>query len=366
LPQLAGAPGRSDRGLSAAMRISPARAAGWSAAVAAVAVVVAVAIVLASRSGSRTGSLPGGSASFPAPTTTVDPRTAPTPPARAAYFGAFVQPEFFTQQAKIAAVDGLQGQIGRRLDIVHTYLPWRAPFPDVSDLAFMRQGSILLVSWSGADTRAIASGAYDAWIRARALAIKATGKPIFLEWCWEMNRPNLRYQVHSPADYIAAWDHIRSIFAAEHVDNVAWVWCPSATAFATSLAQSYYPGDREVDWVCADAYPRFGQHQSFAELVQPVLDWAAHHSKPLMFGEFGVPESYTPQQRAQWLRDAAKVAQGDPQVKALVYYDADPAGTQPQLSYSYSLRGGSPAMQAFRAAADQRYFNPRDLAVPGH
>jgi hypothetical protein len=338
-----------------------ARAAGLSAV--AVAVVLGIVIVLANPFGTRTGNSPGPHA--PTPATTVNPRTAPTPPAQGAYFGAFAQPAFYSQPSKIAAVDSLQRQIGRRLDIVHTYLTWHAPFPIGSDLAFMRQGSILLVSWAGTDTRAIASGADDSWIRQRARAFKATGKPIFLEWRWEMNRRNLISQVHSPADYIAAWDHIRSIFAREHVGNVAWVWCPSASAFAGGVAQAYYPGNNEVDWVCADAYPGFGQKQSFAELLQPFLGWAAHHAKPVMIGEFGVPGNYTPQQRAQWLRSAAQTVQGDPQVKAIVYFDADPTGPQPQLSYSYALDEGSAALQAFRAVADERYFNPRDLPVTG-
>jgi hypothetical protein len=332
----------------------------------AAAAVIGVVIVLVNPFGNRTGNSSGPPTLTPTPVTTVDPRTAPTPPARGAYFGAFVQPPFYSQQSKIAAVDSLQQQIGRRLDIVHTYVTWHAPFPTGSDLAFMRQGSILLVSWAGADTRAIASGADDSWIRQRARAIKATGRPILLEWRWEMNRPNLAYQVHSPADYIAAWDHIRSIFAGEHVDNVAWVWCPSASAFANGLAPAFYPGNNEVDWVCADAYPKFGQQQSFAELVQPVLDWAAHHSKPVMIGEYGVSSSsYTAQQRARWLRDAAKTAQDDPQVKALVYFDSDPAAKPPQRSSSFLLDKGSAALQAFRAVADESYFNPRGLPVAG-
>lgn len=334
---------------------SRARLAGLSA-VAALAAVAVIGGVLASQSGTAG---PRG----PAPTTTVKPGIAPTPPAHGTYFGAYVQPEVYTQQAKIAAVQRLERQIGRPLDIVHTYLTWHEPFPDSSDLAFMRNGSMLLVSWAGTDTRAIASGADDNWIRQRARAIKATGKPIFLEWRWEMNRPNLSYQVHSPADYIAAWDHIRAIFAQEHVNNVAWVWCPSAWAFGSGLAQAFYPGNNEVDWVCADVYPKYGHYQTFAQIVQPVLRWAAHHPKPIMIGEYGIPASYSPPQRAQWLSEAAKVAREDSQVKALLYFDAGASGPQSAPSYTFSLGPGSPALHAFRSVADEGYFDPRGLTV---
>lgn len=343
--------------------VSRSRTARWwvAAAFIAVAVAVCVALVRANQAvthtdadGTPAGAAPGP---FPTPTTTVNPADAPTPPAHGAYFGAYPQPASDTQPARIAAVDTLQQQLGRQLGIVHVYLKWQAPFPTSSDLAILHQNSILLLSWAGADTRTITSGAYDSLIRQRAREIKATGKPIFLEWRWEMTRPNLSYQIHSPADYVAAWDHIRSIFAQEHVKNVAWVWCPSSWAFANGSAQAYYPGNNEVDWVCADAYPPSGYH-SFADVVHPLLDWASHHSKPVMIGEYGVPRSYLPQQRAQWLRAAGQTARSDPQVKALVYFDGDPAGNGVRVMYG--LDPGSAPLQALRAVADERYFAARD------
>jgi len=287
---------------------------------------------------------------------TVNPSTAPVPPPHGAYFGARVRPPVYTEPAEIAAVDRLQGQIGRRLDIVHVYHLWQDPFPNSSDLAFVRQGSLLLLSWSGTDTRVITSGAYDNMIRQRARAIKAVGKRIFLEWRWEMDRPGLQAEIHSPADYIAAWDHIRRIFAQEHVDNVAWVWCPTARGFATGTAAAYYPGDNEVNWICADAYPGPGPYRSFATIVQPFLDWASHHRKPIMIGEYGVPYAYGPEERAAWLWDAARTVQEHVQIKALVYFDAN-------AKRAYALEAGSPALQAFRGIAHDPYFNP--VGPPG-
>jgi hypothetical protein len=75
-----------------------------------------------------------------------------------------------------------------------------------------------------------------------------------------------------------------------------------------------------------------------------------------MIGEFGVPESDGASQRAQWLRAAQRVVVADPQIKALLYFDADPAGQGPQGSYS--LAGDAAALAAFRAIAAQPYFNP--------
>jgi hypothetical protein len=292
----------------------------------------------------------------PAPRAPALASTAPTPPARGAYFGAWVGPDDFTQRNEINAVSTLQRQLGRKLSIVHTYVKWRAAFPTTSALTFLSRGSTLLISWAGTDTLQINSGADDEWIRSRAAQIKALGRPVFLEWRWEMERPNLRSQVHSGADYVQAWDRIRAIFAAAGVRNAAWVWCPTAKGFSDGQAAAFYPGDAEVDWICADAYPEYGSVATFASTVTPFLGWASHHDKPVMIGEFGVPVSYGDQRRAQWLRAAQQVVLGDRQIKALLYFDANPAGQGP--AGSYALGGDAAALSAFRAIARQPYFNP--------
>jgi hypothetical protein len=322
-----------------------------------VAAVVAVVVTdpFSSSSSSSSGPVSAGS---PAPQVsgTVNPALAPAPPASGAYFGAWVGPDVFTQANEILAVDSLQNRLGRKLGIVHTYLPWQAPFPTPSALTFLSQGSMLLISWAGTDTSQVVSGADDSWIRTRARQIKALGKPVFLEWRWEMDRPNLRSQVHSGAEYVAAWDHIRAIFAEVGVANAAWVWCPTANGFSDGQAAAFYPGNSEVDWICADAYPAYGSTASFASTVTAFLGWASHYDKPVMIGEFGVPESDGASQRAQWLRAAQRVVVADRQIKALLYFDADPAGQGPQGSYS--LAGDAAALSAFRAIAAQPYFNP--------
>jgi hypothetical protein len=321
------------------------------AALAALAAVLAVAIVM------LVINLPGGGASQEptSPPVAVSPNAAaPAMPAKGAYFGAWVGPAVFTQPGRIQAVDALQQQIGRRLDIVHIYLQQDGVFPTSSDLAFVRQGSMLLVSWALNDSRGIAAGQYDAAIRQRAGEIKAIGRPVFLEWRWEMDRPNLRAQVGSAADYIAAWKHIRRLFAQQHADNVAWVWCPSARGFTGGYAGAYYPGNAQVDWVCADAYPGGGSLHPFADVVRPFLAWASHHPKPIMIGEYGVPQRFSPQERAQWLRGAARTIMAYPRIKAAVYFDGP--GVHP--GSSFMLDAGS--LQAFRGIAHSRYFNPRE------
>jgi hypothetical protein len=289
-------------------------------------------------------------------------RDAPPIPAHGAYFGAWVRQGAYTQPNQIEALKTLQGQLGRRLDIVHTYLTWQGTFPTTSNQVALGQGSMLLVSWVGMASAAVNSGRFDAVIRQRALEFKAIHKPIFLEWRWEMDRPNLRSFSGTPADFIAAWKHVRSIFAQQHVENVAWVWCPTAKGFAPGGdAAAYYPGDNEVDWTCADVYPGPGPYRSFSDAAQPFFAWASHHRKPIMIGEFGVPQRYPPTRRAQWLHAVAQTARDDAQVKALVYFDSDPSNAAPLNSLA--IDPGTAPMRALQEMAASAYFNPRRLPV---
>jgi hypothetical protein len=294
------------------------------------------------------------------------PVTAPVTPATGAYVGAFASHGTATQQANIDDMNELDRQSCRPLDIAHVYLQWTKPFPSPAALAFIAQGRTLLVSWTGTDTRVMASGAVDDIIRQRAQEISALGVPVFLEFRWEMDRPNLSSVVHSPSDYIAAWDRIRSIFTAAHVNNVAWVWCPTAGGFHNGTAAAYYPGDAEVDWTCTDAYPSpiFGNAavQPLSLLLAPFLSWARQHPKPIMIGEFGVPVRYSVAARVTWLDQAFALIASTPQIKAAVYFDAAAYGRPEEAGYGLGDR--SEVAAAFCRSVVEPTFRPISPADP--
>jgi len=178
-----------------------------------------------------------------------------------------------------------------------------------------------MISWSGNDSAQVAAGAYDDLIRTRATALKALGKPVLLRWRWEMNRPNLATSVGTPQQYVAAWKHVHAIFQEVGATNVGWVWCPLAGNFAATDAPAYYPGDDQVDWLCADVYA-IGTDRSFGAVAGDFMTWAAGHPKPIVIGEYG-SEKADPATKAAWIAGATAYAQAHPQIKALVYFDAD-------------------------------------------
>ena len=238
------------------------------------------------------------------------------PPATGALIGAWVNPGPLSQPSRIAAVQRLEGRIGRRLDIINTYRKWEDRFFTQSDLAFMKRGSILMLSWAGPDSRAVTLGRHDNLIRARARQVAADGRPVLLRYRWEMDRPNLRASMWSGADFVAAWKHVRRIFAEEGATNAAWVWCPTAEGFAGGYAPDFYPGDDQVDWLCVDVYA--GRSPTpLSELLAPFLSWSAPRPKPIIIGEFGVSRAYPSARRAEWLRAAAETFRTSGQIKAV-------------------------------------------------
>lgn len=290
------------------------------------------------------------------------PTTAARPPAipiSGAYLGAAaLTGTVYTEERRIASVNALERAICRPLAIVHTYVPWQSQFPTASQLAASDAGQILLMSWTGTDLREMASGADDPEIRKVATEVAALHSPVFVEFRWEMERLNLASVVHSPATFIAAWDHTRAIFNEVGVTNASWVWCPTATGFDQGTAQAYYPGPREVDWICADAYPwPPGAYEDLQDELAAFMAWAVPQGKPIMLGEVGVPLSYSTQLRNQWIDRARAYLTSTPAIKAFVYFDFNPPGHA--TNRDWLLPAGSEALEHFRALATDPWFRPK-------
>lgn len=287
------------------------------------------------------------------------PATDSLVPASGAYLGAYVQPASYTSRGQVDAIVGFERQLGRPLGLVHVYHPWDSPFPSAADRHFVRSRKALLLTWGGTpDTAAIIAGGYDVLIRQRAEAVKSLGRPILMEFRHEMDRPNLLWAMHSPADYIRAWDHIRAIFAAAGATNASWVWCPTAYGFTVGRAQAFYPGNNEVDWVCADAYSP-SPSVPLSVTAGPFLSWAAHHPKPVIIGEFGVGGN--PAGWPAWLAGAGRLAKRDPQIKAMDYFSGDGTDSNGH-PYAYAMSSHAAAIRAFAALLAEPHFGSR---VPG-
>jgi len=280
-------------------------------------------------------------------------------PTKGAYLGAWVRPEQRAPPRRVGAVSALEEQLGRRLDIVTTYRRMDQPLITDSDRAFTGRGSTMMISWAGADTRAVQMGNYDTIIRTQARAVRDFGEPLLLRYRWEMDRPGLAASMWSPADYIAAWKHVRAIFAEEKVTNASWVWCPTNEGFVGDYAPPFYPGDDQVDWVCVDVYAGH-RYIALSELLKPFLKWSARHpSKPIMIGEFGVARGWGTAKRAAWMRNAAETFKANPQIRAALYFESNPDNGDGTPMQEFQLSDDATVLAAFQDLAREPHFNPR-------
>jgi hypothetical protein len=283
--------------------------------------------------------------------------TAPPAPVTGVLLGASTSAEFHSLDAEKSAVQSLEQQIGRTLDIDHNFYTWDQPFPTDVERWDLQAGRIPMISWNGRGptTAQIAAGQYDDLITQRAKATKALRQPVLIRWFWEMDGNKKADYAGTPDQYIAAWRHIVELFRKQGADNVRWVWCPNASAFNSGLAQQFYPGADFVDWTCADGYNwapgRAGdQYRSFHDIFAGFYAWASLQNKPIMVGEFGVQER-NPGEKAQWINDARQAIKTDfPLMRAVIYFNSN-------KDYDWRLTTSDSAMEAFRQMANDPWFN---------
>ncbi len=270
--------------------------------------------------GGGLSSTPGGNVPLATPT----PVGIQTPAAGTAYLGTYVALNSVSQ-----TIYNLEKTINRRFAMDVHYVDWVSLFPNAAESGDLANGRLPLDSWDcGASDADIVSGAEDPLIVTRAQAIKAFGHPVFLRFMYDMNTGSsttYRAQCYDPAtdnsdgtfsatEFIAAWDHIRTVFAQQGVNNVVWVWNVSSTGVDPT---QYYPGASEVDWIGIDAFDTTGTgltgslSASYAKL--------ASYGKPILV-ETG--ES-TPSQPAFFQTAASTLQSTFPDVKALLYDDGN-------------------------------------------
>ncbi|WP_433210769.1 glycoside hydrolase family 26 protein [Dactylosporangium sp. CS-047395] len=286
------------------------------------------------------------------------------PPKRGSYLGAWVRPEHLTEPGRVTAMTVWEQTLGRKMAIVNTYRRFDENFINDSDRQFAARGSTLMLSWAGGDTRLVTMGRYDELIRERARELKAFGHPVLLRYRWEMDRPNLRAQMWSGEDYIAAWKYVRNIFVQEGATNASWVWCPTAEGFQNGSAPSFYPGDDQVDWTCVDVYAGT-KYGTIGQLMRPFLEFVAKHpSKPVMIGEFGIARSWGTGQRSAWLRDASATFKANPQIRAVLYFESDPTDNKGPTN-QYMVSDDPDVLGAFRTSlAQDEYYRPMTSSRP--
>src|SRR5439155_2251523 len=191
------------------------------------------------------------------------------------------------------------------------------------------------------------------------------GQPVLFDWFADPANANNSAVSSDAGPYTAAWKRIHKIFADEQAGNAVWVWCADAADFAGPAADSFYPGDDQVDWTCADGYnPRSAaqpdsQAQSFEDIFAPFHDWGGHHDKPMMVGRWGTVED-GPGVKPAWVEAAHKILEGRLSGIDAVVYDSTlaPAASPDQPGDDRRMDSSDESMAAFAGMAGDDWFKP--------
>jgi len=297
----------------------------------------------------------GGGGSSPAPAVTTAPSNAnPIPPQAAVLLGVWALPNDAPVTTSATNIAALETAIGRRFALSMHYDSFRDVFPSPQEQADLQFHRIPIISLQCNDTDYnIAHGSQDAFLIAKAAAIKAFGEPVFLRYKWEFNLPdtsNGRLDCHDPVrdqngyftppEFIAAYQHIHDLMIAQGATNIAWVW--NASTLGVS-GIPYFPGDSYVDWVGIDDYDRNSTGTSIFSEPYSLYAPVGNGSHPVIVAETGAVQS----DQVNFFDSLPAALQTQyPHIKALSYFDA--AGP----ADNYTLTGAG--LEAFaRFAADQ-------------
>ncbi len=282
----------------------------------------------------------------------------------------------------LTAATDFAHRTGHGLAIVHWYAlwgGWKGAFnPDDLRLASVG-GAVPMITWEPWDgtgpspqwslRNAILSGAHDDYIDSWAQGLAAYGKPVLLRFAHEMaDQPRYPWAVgvngNTAADYVAAWQHVRAIFARYQTSNVKWVWSPQMKGDAPASAylpvfQSVYPGDDAVDWVALDVFntgpgleswgtPRW---RSMSEVMGPAYTALTQLTdRPILLAEVGSSENGG--SKADWITQALTVELPRfPRVRALVWFDVTK-----EHEDAWTLSSSPGAFAAWIRAASQPTF----------
>ena len=180
-------------------------------------------------------------------------------------FGAFA--EGFTGAG--TQVTQLERQLGAPVAIASSFRGPTDVFPSGDQVTDAASGHALLISWYLGDTAAdrfstFTAGAHDDYLRSVAAASRDLGRPIYLRPWAEMNADWVPFQPTAdgsrvaggtPAEFIAAWRHVVTVFRTAGATNVKWVFNPTTDTYAeTTDVRTVYPGATYVDVLGLDGY----------------------------------------------------------------------------------------------------------------
>ncbi|NTU71467.1 MAG: hypothetical protein HGB10_06575 [Coriobacteriia bacterium] len=291
-------------------------------------------------------------------TTTVPATVTPEPTGR--WIG-FFQPGCPSSLTPLLTLEDL---VGRKSAVVHWYINDATSFPLTQVRRVAEHGStpmITLEFWSvqTGGVAKIINGDKDAYLNAFADAAKAYGGEVWIRPLHEMNGNWYPWSGttngNTPAQVVAAWQHIHDVFAARGADNVKFVWCVNNDSVPNTTANGidkYYPGDAYVDYVSIDAYnwgvsASWSSWSSFSTIIgSSYAKVTALTGKPLFLAEIGCPEEGG--SKAAWVADMfSKIKTRYTRIEGVCWFNVDSTSS---LNADWRVESSSASAAAFKTA----------------
>lgn len=247
-----------------------------------------------------------------------------------------------------------ESQLGRTLAIVRVYDLIGQPFMNRKVAAIMARGSTLLISFDtypghGPSYASIAAGNEDGTIRsfleaANQAAIHYHLGAMYVTFEHEANNLSKHQGLGSPAQFVAAWDHVHQLAADAHLNwnqggRLHWAEILTHYAWLNGSIAQYWPGTGEVDVVSADGYNtggcrdarrsgsgfKYGKGPAVtpASLFGKVVSFAASHGGlPVFIAEWGSVAYTSNSVRVGFIQQMQAFVEANPEIKAALYWDS--------------------------------------------
>jgi hypothetical protein len=205
----------------------------------------------------------------------------------------------------------------------------------------------------------IAAGDYDDRFDTWARNLAAWGQPLLLRFGHEMNSRHYPWSVgvngNSAADFVAAWNHVRSRFSLAGARNVSFMWCPDSPSEGSGDLAQAYPGADAVDVLCLDGY-NWGDGEGHTwknpeEIFAQGLDQlrALDSRHPIIIGETASTEGpRSGQDKAEWIRRLFDFLARQSQVTGVVWFQMD-------KERDWRFNSSGQAQTAFKQAIADRH-----------
>jgi Glycosyl hydrolase family 26 len=257
--------------------------------------------------------------------------------------------------ANAQTVANYTAMVGRQPDIVMWYTDFGHSLLTSEQASTLKAtGQAPLVTWEPYDQSlsAIASGAYDSYLRDSARVAKDWGGELMIRFAHEMN--GSWYPWSHSSSYVDAWRHIVSVFRAEGANNVKWVWAPNVNRTGSMPFSAYFPGDDWVDYVGLDGY-NWGdtpgnQWSSLKEVFSASYTQITQLSaKPLLITE--TSSSETGGDKAEWIRTGfmKTIPEDFPRVTGVIWFNK-------AMEDNWPLTSSSAALDAYREVVGCSYY----------